>query len=217
MNTSAKRRAPKLLRRSASRVRFRAAALIAVGGVATALVCSSCSSPQAASVTPDAGVMINMNTPPGVRAKQTLDMLSSDWPIGPIGVRTLAAADVVRIVQSTMENLWWDRPFTVSGVDYHAGRVVLHLLNSFGARQDIEIHTDEAGMVDRFDAEVAQPAINSWADVDAELVKSHTRYSYQVAKVNDGRCERVAGSNTADSLPLASIFKLYVLYAVADA
>ena len=49
------------------------------------------------------------------------------------------------------------------------------------------------------------------------LTTSGARYSYQVAKVADGRCDRVAGTNTAQSLPLASIFKLYVLYAVADA
>ncbi len=34
---------------------------------------------------------------------------------------------------------------------------------------------------------------------------------------HDGHCDRVAGTNTDVSLPLASIFKLYVLYAVADA
>ena len=37
------------------------------------------------------------------------------------------------------------------------------------------------------------------------------------SKVNDGKCEKVAGTNTDESLPLASIFKLYVLLAVAEA
>jgi beta-lactamase class A len=168
-------------------------------------------------VTADAGVKISMSTPAGFRAKQTVDMLNSDWPIGPVGVATLAAPDMVNSVRDTMENLWWERPFTVSGVDYHAGRVTLHLVNSFGALEDIEIHTNENGMVDRFDAKLVRPEIGSWADVDAELTKSHARYSYQVAKVDDGRCDRVAGTNTNQSLPLASIFKLYVLLAVADA
>ena len=158
-----------------------------------------------------------MNTPPGFRAKQTVDMLNSDWPIGPVGVRTLAAPDMVDNVRDVMENLWWERPFTVSGVEYYAGRLTLHLINSFGAGQDIEIHTDANGMVNRFDAELQRPKIATWADVDAELAKSHARYSYQVAKVVDGRCDRMVGTNTDQSLPLASIFKLYVLYAVADA
>jgi beta-lactamase class A len=38
-----------------------------------------------------------------------------------------------------------------------------------------------------------------------------------VSKVNDGKCSPVAGTNTEQSLPLASIFKLYVLLAVSDA
>ena len=59
------------------------------------------------------------------------------------------------------------------------------------------------------------------ADIDAELTKSGARYSYQVSKVSPGvpagKCVVVAGTNTDLSLPLASIFKLYVLLAVADA
>ena len=189
---------------------------LAAVAVVSVLVCS-CSTPSASSVTADTGVKISRNTPPGFRAQQTVDMLNSDWPIGSNGVGTLAAPDMVNSVRDTMENLWWERPFTVAGIEYYAGHVMLHLVNSFGAGQDIEIHTDENSMVNGFEAELAAPKIASWADIDAELGKSGARYSYQVAKVVDGRCDRVAGTNTAQSLPLASIFKLYVLYAVADA
>ena len=175
-----------------------------------------CATTPAAPLT-SAGVRISMNTPVGLRAKQTMDMLNSDWPIGPVGVRTLAAPDMVDPVGTTMDRLWWDRPFTVSGVDIGAGTATLHLVTSFGARQNIEIHVDSDSMVDRFDVQLQKPAITSWADADRELSKSGARFSYQVAKVNDGRCEPIAGANTAQSLPLASIFKLYVLYAVVDA
>jgi len=72
-------------------------------------------------------------------------------------------------------------------------------------------------MVDRFNVTLVRPQIDDWADVDAELSSSGARYSYQVARVDDGRCTKVAGTNTDMSLPLASIFKLYVLLAVADA
>ena len=143
-------------------------------------------------------------------------MLNSDWPIGPVGIRTLAASDKVDDIGATMENLWWDRPYTVAGIDLRAAQATLHLVTSFGAGEDIDIHTDDRTMVDRFDAELAKPRIRSWPDVDTELRKSGAQYSYQAAKVDDGNCEPVAGTNTAESLPLASIFKLYVLYAVAD-
>jgi len=158
-----------------------------------------------------------MSTPAGLRAQQTLDMLNSDWPIGPVGVGTLAAPKMVNQIQTTMEKLWWDRPFTFRGVDLKAGSATLQLTTSYGAQQEIRIHTADDTLVDGFDLTTLAPTISSWRDVDAVLRKTEARYSWQVTKVNDGQCDRIAGTNSDLSLPLASIFKLYVLYAVADA
>lgn len=177
--------------------------------------CAPSPSPQANAANP--GRQIDTRTPPGIRAQQTLDMLNSDWPIGPVGVRTLAAPDKVESVETTMEGLWWDRPFTLGGVDIGASVATLHLISSYGARQDIRIHTDDDGRVDRFDLETQPPTVSSWHDVDAVLSKTGARYSYQVSKVDNGRCDPVQGTNARESLPLASIFKLYVLHALAGA
>ncbi|ORA39654.1 serine hydrolase [Mycobacterium branderi] len=206
--------APRL---SPRRGRHRAAALGAVATLVTALA-PGCSPPPTPSANAaDAGVRIDTRTPPGMRAKQTVDMLNSDWPIGPVGVRTLAAPDMVESVEHSMEELWWDRPFTVGDVAISAGAATLQLITSYGARQSVRIHTDDATLVDGFDVTTQAPVISSWRDVDATLRRTGARYSWQVAKVDDGNCDRVAGTNTAQSLPLASIFKLYVLYAVAQA
>lgn len=152
-----------------------------------------------------------------MRAQQTVDMLNSDWPIGPVGVATLAAPDEVDSINTTMEHLWWDRPFTLAGADIQASAATLHLISSYGSRQDVRIHTDDDGRVDRFDVETQAPQISSWQDIDAVLGKTGARYAYQVAKVSRGHCDPVAGTNTGESLPLASIFKLYVLHALATA
>jgi beta-lactamase class A len=195
-------------------------ALTAAAALVAGLACSCAPTPASTLEHADAGagsIHIDTRTPAGVRAKQTVDMLNSDWPIGPVGVRTLAAPEMVDPVGTTMDGLWWDRPFTVAGVDIGAGVATLHLVTSFGAKQDIEIHTNDDGLVDRFNVSLQKATITSWRDVDAELTRSGAHYSYQVAKVNDGRCEPVAGTNTGQSLPLASIFKLYVLFAVSDA
>ena len=146
-----------------------------------------------------------------------MDMLNSDWPIGTVGVRTMAAPDQVNPITTAMGNLWWDRPITVSSLSIGAGSATLHVLTSYGAAQDIELRTNDAGLVDRFKVSLQPPVIKQWSDIDTELTKSGARYSYQVSKVNDGKCSLVAGTNTDLSLPLASIFKLYVLLAVADA
>ena len=163
------------------------------------------------------GVPIAINTPQGLRAKQTMDMLNSDWPIGTVGVRTMAAPEMVNPVTSAMGNLWWDRPITVSGLNIGAGSATLHVLTSYGAKQEIELRTNDAGLVDRFEVSMQPPVIKKWSDIDAELTASGARYSYQVSKVSGGKCELLAGTNTELSLPLASIFKLYVLLAVAQA
>jgi beta-lactamase class A len=203
-------------RRNRRQVWHRAAALTAAALlVALAPGCAPPPTPSANAA--GAGRRIDMRTPAGLRAQQTLDMLNSDWPIGPIGVATLATAHMVKPIEASMEALWWDRPFTLSGVDIKAGAATLQLVTSYGGRQDIRIHTGDDTLVDGFDVTTQAPTISSWHDVDTTLGKTDARYSWQVAKVNDGRCDRVAGTNTSQSLPLASIFKLYVLYAVADA
>ncbi len=195
----------------------RTLALTAIAALIATLApgCAAPPSPQANAANPGRG--IDTRTPPGLRAQQTMDMLNSDWPIGPVGVRTLAAPDKVDSVEATMEGLWWDRPFTLDGVDITASVATLHLTSSYGARQDIRIHTDDYGRVDGFGLETRSPSVNSWHDVDAVLSGTGARYSYQVAKVDNGSCNPVMGANTGESLPLASIFKLFVLHALARA
>jgi beta-lactamase class A len=203
---------------SRRRALHRALALTAATALVVGLLpgCAPSAPPHANAA--NAGRQIDTRTPPGLRAQQTLDMINSDWPIGPVGVRTLAVPAKVESVETTMEGLWWDRPFVLDSVDIGASLATLHLVSSYGARQDIRIHTSDDGLVDQFDLETQPPPpINSWPDVDAVLSKSGARYSYQVAKVDEGHCDPVAGTNTGESLPLASIFKLYVLHAVAVA
>ena len=144
-------------------------------------------------------------------------MLNSDWPIGPVSIKTLAAPDMVEPIEAVMERLWWDRPYTLTGIDIGAGSASLHLISSFGALQDIELRTNDQTMVSRLVVNTHKPVINNWQDVDSALNRTGARYSWQVSKVNDGNCAKVAGTNTAESLPLASIFKTYVLYAVEQA
>ena len=190
-----------------------ALATVIASAAALATSCAPAPAPPA-----NAGaVRIDLNTPQSVRAQQVMDMLNSDWPIGPVSVRTLATPEMVEPVAATMDSLWWDRPYTLAGVDIGAGVATLHLLTSYGARQDIELRTGDDTFVKRFEVTTEKPSIKSWQDVDAALSQTGARYSWQASKVDDGRCTKVAGTNTDQSLPLASIFKTYVLYAVETA
>ncbi len=202
----------------ASRVRRWATATVSVA--ATLLLALACGCADAGPTGPAGAaqsIHIDTNTPQGLRAKQIMDMLNSDWPIGPNGIRTLAAPEIMDDVGVTMDKIWWDRPFTLTDVEIGAGHATLHVLTSYQVPQTIELRTNDAGLVDRFDVALQPPVIRSWKDIDTEIAKTGARYSYQVSKVNNGNCVLVAGTNTDLSLPLASIFKLYVLLAVSDA
>ena len=187
-----------------------ATAIASAGCLAT-----SCAEPSAPAANPS--VRIETNTPQGVRAQQVMDMLNSDWPIGTQSVATLAAPDMIEPITNTMDSLWWDRPYTLTGVEVGAGSARLHLLSSFGARQDIDLHTNDETWVSRLAVTTQKPKIDSWQDVDAALGQTGARYSWMVSKVDDGRCEKIAGTNTSEPLPMASIFKTYVLFAVEQA
>ena len=195
-----------------------AATLTVTVALVVALACG-CTTTAAPAPVADVtyGVPIEINTPQGLRAKQTIDMVNSEWPIGTVGVRTMAAPAQVNAVTSLMGNLWLDRPITVSGIEIGAGQATLHTRTSYGAAQDIELRTNADGFVDRFAVTLQPPKIKDWPDIDAVMSKTGARYSYRVSKVNDGKCSAIAGTNTELSLPLASIMKLYVLLAVADA
>lgn len=184
---------------------------------AAATFATSCSPAPAPPANAGASVRIDINTPQGVRAQQVMDMLNSDWPIGTQSVSTLAAPDKVDPVAHIMDSLWWDRPYTLAGVDIGAGNATLHLLTSYGARQDIALRINDNTFVNRFVVTTDTPKINSWQDVDTALSGTGARYSYQVSKIDDGNCGKIAGTNTSLPLPLASIFKTYVLYAVETA
>lgn len=163
------------------------------------------------------GMHIDTNTPQGLRAKQLLDMVNSDWPIGVVPVATLATRDLVEFAAGAMDRLWSDRPITVTSLSYGAGEATLHVTNSYSVGQTVTLRTGESGLVDRLSIAIDKPTIRQWSDVDAEIAKSGAAFAYQVSKVGNGACVNVAGSNVDTSMPLASIFKLYVLLAVADA
>ena len=133
----------------------------------------------------DSGVRISINTPQGVRAKQVMDMLNSDWPIGPIGIKTLAATDQVDYIGTVMDGMWWERPYTVAGVDIGAGSANAapgDVLRGPAGHRTAHRRRHLGGQVRR---DTPRPRrYMRWADVDAALSKSGARYSYRVSKVD---------------------------------
>ena len=108
--------------------------------------------------------------------------------------------------------------FTLTGLEIGAGHATLHVLTPClpAYPRPSSCAPTTTGLVDRFDVSLVPPVIKSWRDIDDEIAKTGAKYSYQVSKVDDGECDPLAGTNVDLSLPLASIFKLYVLLAVSE-
>lgn len=192
---------------------------LGVGALATAVVLLATSCAHTGPPVAEAayGMHIDTNTPQGLRAKQLLDMVNSDWPIGTVTVGTLAVPEMVEPVGAAMDRLWADRPITATAISLGAGQATLHVRNSYSVGQTVTMRTGDTGLVDRFEVEIDKPTIRQWPDIDAEIARSGAGYAYQVSKVSDGACTKMAGTDVDRAMPLASIFKLYVLLAVAEA
>ncbi|WP_372512856.1 serine hydrolase [Mycolicibacterium diernhoferi] len=193
--------------------------VLAVAALATsvAILVSGCAHTGPPVAEAAYGMHIDTNTPQGLRAKQLLDMVNSDWPIGVVPVATLAVPQQVEWVAGAMDRLWADRPITVTAMSLGAGQATLRVRNSYSVEQTIKLRTGDTGLVDRFEVAIEQPKIRQWSDVDSEITRTGADYAYQVSKVADGACVPVAGTDVDQSMPLASIFKLYVLLALAEA
>ena len=75
-----------------------ASAIRLATAIASAAALATSCAPAPAPPANAGAVRIEINTPQGVRAQQVMDMLNSDWPIGPVSVKTLAAPDMVDAV-----------------------------------------------------------------------------------------------------------------------
>ncbi|GGP90469.1 serine hydrolase [Streptosporangium pseudovulgare] len=87
-----------------------------------------------------------------------------------------------------------------------------------GRKSDVRLTVDASGKIDGLlVAPSVPPAPTGWAELDARLRKTAPRTGFLAAEIDRrGRCETVHGVDADTARPLGSIFKLYVLGAVAD-
>jgi beta-lactamase family protein len=82
----------------------------------------------------------------------------------------------------------------------------------------LDLHVDQAGLIDGLRASPDDPVPASWPEVDAQLAALGARVSFGASEIlPDGRCRSVHGVHTDVQRPLGSAFKLYVLGALGKA
>ncbi|GGK52703.1 hypothetical protein Ppa06_06320 [Planomonospora parontospora subsp. parontospora] len=85
----------------------------------------------------------------------------------------------------------------------------------------LQLRVNAQGKIDRLGVGAPQPPIpaapKSWAELDARLRKAAPEVGFLAAEIDSrGRCRTVHGLAAGKARPLGSIFKLYVLGAVAE-
>ncbi|WP_328646631.1 class A beta-lactamase-related serine hydrolase [Amycolatopsis sp. NBC_00348] len=82
----------------------------------------------------------------------------------------------------------------------------------------LDLHVDQAGLIDGLRATADDPVPSSWPEVDAQLAALGGRVSFGASEIlPDGRCRDVHGVRDNVQRPLGSAFKLYVLGALGTA
>ncbi|MFF0307107.1 serine hydrolase [Streptosporangium sp. NPDC004379] len=87
-----------------------------------------------------------------------------------------------------------------------------------GQKTDVQLTVDASGKIDGLLVKPSlPPAPKSWSELDARLRELAPRTGFLAAEIDRrGRCETVHGVGADTARPLGSVFKLYVLGAVAD-
>ena len=120
-------------------------------------------------------------------------------------------------VGTTMDKIWWDRPFTLTGLDIGAGHATLHVLTSYSAARPSNCAPTKQALSTGSRCRWSSPSIKNVEghrrrDLPRRVRSTHIR----CRRSTTASATKVAGTNTDLSLPLASIFKLYVLLAVSE-
>jgi beta-lactamase class A len=158
----------------------------------------------------------------GQRTAAILDMVNSEQPVSKSAARALTDPAYAEELGSLglagqLEQLRLSAPFEV--VDYAAAesQSVTTLKSARGILLTLTLGLDGAGLVNAMDVAAETPEIAQLADAQAAFDALGLDYSALVAKVDDGTCSPVLAVREDLTMPVASLFKLYVLGAVSDA
>ncbi|WP_156388290.1 MULTISPECIES: serine hydrolase [unclassified Rhodococcus (in: high G+C Gram-positive bacteria)] len=108
-------------------------------------------------------------------------------------------------------------PITVGERSENGLESTVALTTGRGAPLTLRLRATETGLLSGIQALPDASTVTSFAAADTALGSLGARTSYVASRVTDGRCTPVHALNADESLPLASISKLYVLGALARA
>ncbi|MBB3037758.1 serine hydrolase [Hoyosella altamirensis] len=165
---------------------------------------------------------IPADTPAGSHSAHILDLINGDDPVSPEAVRewtdpSVAAALGPDGLAAPLEQLRTTGPYEF--VDYSGTNTAatVTLKTRTGLPVELRIYVSADNTVNGLLVRPHTPDIGSFDDLSSALDIIGTDYSIFAARVDEGECVAVHDTNGDRAMPMASLSKLYVLGAVADA
>lgn len=166
------------------------------------------------------------DTPAGEAASWIVDNLTSDDAPSPEDIAARFAPDYLADrpaaeIGALFDELRGHGSWAAVDIDAAGGDAVLRLHDGAGRPWRVPLSADSTGAITAFDPRPAVggpriPAAN-WAEVHEQLTAIDIDAGLLVANVDDGTCSALTSLDPQTPRPLASMFKLYLLEAVADA
>jgi len=120
-------------------------------------------------------------------------------------------------LNSVLAGLGPPGPMTLVGVS-ETGTTSLQAVVAIGpARYSVQLGVDPAGLIDGLLFRSAAQRLTTWSAVDRQISATAPRVSFLAARVDaDGTCATVNSISAGTPRPLGSMFKLFVLGALAN-
>ncbi len=162
------------------------------------------------------------------RADRVVQIIGSDAPVDV--AETLSMADPALTAQLYPQTLaaaltaWQaSAPYTVTGTDDDGPTAVTHLTTSRGVPATLTVHVDPVGLIDGITMVPDVPQVGDLGAVEDAVRAVGADVSLLAADADldaadpAAQCSPVYASGADRLMPLGSIFKLYILGALADA
>lgn len=168
---------------------------------------------------------IPSDTPAGMRAAHILDLINGDVTVDPAAVQDWTDAAVLNSLgpdglAAPLEQLRTTGPYEFVSYSGTSTAATVALKTRTGLPFELRIYVSTAGDADTVNGLLVRPQtpdIESFDDFTAALDVLGTDYAVLAAHIEDTTCVPVFGAHAERSMPMASVAKLYVLGAVADA
>lgn len=193
--------------------------------VVIALLVGACSGDDDAAVTTTTtSVPAKASLKPGHLADRTAEVLAYVNAGGAVRMEDLfapsflAEVSIEQLNQLVETQLRPAGPFEISQVvDETATSAVLLVQGKQALSMSIVIDPDPPYLVSTLFFKPAPVTVASWDELDSTLAAAAPDVAFLAAEVSDGTCTPVHDVDADRVLPIASVFKLYVLGALAEA